>query len=248
MESSASSVSELAGPDSNDRAQRRPGEVKNELAPETSRLYAGDWARFARFCAEQGRPALPAAPELVVAFFHQPGNGRAVLARRLAALDHKHRQLGLQRPGADPAVRAALKTARKAALRRARASPPTPARLQSLAQSCPANLAGRRDRALLLLLAAGLRRRVLVGALAERLRFTERGVTLSIDPEQQIEVPRSAAIASCPVRALEDWLRVSATRFGPVFRKVNRWGGLEDEALGADAVRLIMARRIAGSR
>jgi hypothetical protein len=45
------------------------------------------------------------------------------------------------------------------------------------------------------------------------------------------------------VQALRDWLRASDTRFGPVFRKVDRWGNVEHRALGRDAVRRIVARR-----
>jgi len=238
--------SELASPALGGQTSSRPGEIKRELAPQTARLYAGDWTRFVRFCAEQGRSsALPAALDLVLMFLGQSGQGRAALARHLAAIDHKHRQFGLPPPGFDPRVRAALKAARKAAPRRARATAPTPDQLRRLAQSCPGDLAGRRDRALLLLASAGLSRKALVGLIAEGLRFTEHGVTLTDEPRSPLVVNRSAAIASCPVRALEDWLRVSATRFGPVFRKVNRWGGLEDVALGTDAVRLILARRTA---
>jgi len=123
--------------------------------------------------------------------------------------------------------------------------------LHRLAQCCPGDLAGRRDRALLLLAAAGLGRATLVGLQAERLRFSERGVTCVVArfvTGQHIEVARSVAIVSCPVRALEDWLRVSATRYGPVFRKVNRWGKVENAALGTDAIRLILARRTAELR
>jgi hypothetical protein len=47
----------------------------------------------------------------------------------------------------------------------------------------------------------------------------------------------------CPVSALEDWLRASDTRFGPVFRKIDRWGNVEHRRLGADAIRRILARR-----
>ena len=54
----------------------RPGTVKLQLAAETSRLYAGDWAHFQAYCAERGMNALPASPELVAAFLAAPGTGR----------------------------------------------------------------------------------------------------------------------------------------------------------------------------
>jgi hypothetical protein len=39
------------------------------------------------------------------------------------------------------------------------------------------------------------------------------------------------------VRALEAWLEASGCCFGPVFRKVNRWGDVGPAALHPDAVR-----------
>jgi hypothetical protein len=45
------------------------------------------------------------------------------------------------------------------------------------------------------------------------------------------------------VQALRAWLDSSATRFGPVFRKIDRWGSIEHHRLGTDAVRRILARR-----
>jgi hypothetical protein len=56
-------------------------------------------------------------------------------------------------------------------------------------------------------------------------------------------VPRGARLAVCPVQALRDWLDGSGTRFGPVFRKIDRWGTVEDHRLGTDAIRRILARR-----
>lgn len=82
----------------------RPGAVKLQLAAETVRLYAGNWAHFQTYCVGYGATALPASSELVTAFLTAPGSGRAVLARRLACA----RLLGLVcapgprvRPGAE---------------------------------------------------------------------------------------------------------------------------------------------------
>lgn len=227
------------------------GATKLRLSTETLQLYARAWARFARFCAEHGQPALPTSSDTVTAFLAQSGAGRAAVGRYLAAIDHKHRQHGLVPPRRDPGLRAVLRPVENKAARTNRRRPPAPAQLQSLAQSCSGDLAGRRDRALLLLASAGLERAALVGLQAEQLRFIEPGVTCVVagaESTRQIEIARSAAVTSCPVRALEDWLRVSATRYGPVFRKVNRWGQLEYAALGTDAIRLILARRAAGLR
>ena len=42
------------------------------------------------------------------------------------------------------------------------------------------------------------------------------------------------------MRALEAWLQACGCRFGPVFRKVNRWGDVEPAALHPDALRQIL--------
>jgi integrase len=224
--------------------------VKPHLAAETARLYAGDWARFSQFCADQREKALPATPTLVIAFLAGPGIGHAARSRRLAAIDHQHRLHGFTPPGADPGLRAALRQARRAAPVRHRPPGPTRGALERMAQSCRGDLAGQRDRALLLLLGAGLGRTAIVSLAAEKLRFSEAGVTHGANGDERapVRLARSPAIASCPVRALEDWLRSSGTRYGPVFRKINRWGALEHTALGVDAIRRILDRRHAAHR
>lgn len=151
----------------------RSGTVRAELAAETLGLYARGWARFQKFCAEQGERALPASPDLVASFLATAGCGKAGLSRRLAAIDHQHRQRGLPPPGRDPGLRATLRQARQAAPVRRRAPAPSPAQLERMAQFCRGDLVGHRDRALLLLLAAGLRRAAIVALQAERLRISE---------------------------------------------------------------------------
>jgi hypothetical protein len=224
--------------------------------PETARLYASDWAAFVAWCQQAGATPLPAAPATVAAYLAAlPQLSPGALARRCAAIAHQHRQAGLVIPAADPAVRSVLRTARRAATPR-RAPAPSPATLVRLAAACPGDLAGLRDRALLLLMAeAGLGRRAVTRLTVEQVRFTPQGLDLAAfaddtagGAERVISVLRSREPGLCPVRALEAWLHVSDTRFGPLFRKVDRWGNLEYRALGADAVRRILARRATRSK
>ena len=220
---------------------------------ETARLYAMDWKTFTLWCEAAGLAALPAAPATVAGFLAAAGAGTCgagALGRRAAAIADRHRQLGVPSPAADQAVRAILRAARRAATPR-RPPPRRPAQLMRMAATCPGDLAGIRDRALLLLAAAGFfPRAALVGLDAEQLHFTATAVELAIpearpdgDLLRRVEIPRSATLATCPVRALQDWLRSSDTRFGPVFRKIDRWGTIEHRRLGTDALRRILARR-----
>jgi site-specific recombinase XerD len=119
-----------------------------------------------------------------------------------------------------------------------------------MATACPSDLAGLRDRALLLLTAAGFGRAALVGLDVEQVTFMETGADLilhsQLGAERTVTVRRVASLNACPVRALKDWMEASDSRFGPIFRKVDRWGNVEHRRLGTDAIRRILARHARG--
>ena len=68
------------------------------------------------------------------------------------------------------------------------------------------------------------------------------------DATRMVVLARGAMGATCPVRALDQWLHSSDTRFGPVFRKVDRWGNVEHQRLRADGLRRIWQRRASAAR
>ena len=86
-----------------------------------------------------------------------------------------------------------------------------------------------------------------LGLDAEQIRFTEAGLLITVDnrdvADGKLLVGRGATQQVCPARALEDWLQASHTAFGPVFRKINRWGSVEHHRLGTDAIRRVLIRR-----
>jgi site-specific recombinase XerC len=116
-----------------------------------------------------------------------------------------------------------------------------------LAGACGGDLAGLRDRALLLLAASGLAAGALVGLDAEHIRFSASAAALSIDPSGDgvggLTLRCDADRGRCPVQALRDWLQASDTQFGPVFRKIDRWGNIEHRRFDSAAVRQIVRRR-----
>ena len=241
-------------------------------APETRRLYARDWAAFEAWCATWERTPLPAGPASAAAYLAPlacrvtPG----ALARHAAALNDRHRRAGHPAPGDDPVVQAVLQAARAAhrakqdaapAARPSsrRAPPPSPAQLARMAARCPGDLAGLRDRALLLLAAAGLDREALLLLDRDGVRLTDAGAELVLPslagedsgeaaPTQVVALRRAAAVLACPVRALEAWLHGAGLRFGPVFCKVDRWGNVGHERLGAAALRGIWRHRATPAR
>jgi hypothetical protein len=230
---------------------------RRPVSAETLRLYAADWAAFEGWCRGHGLIALPAAASSVAAFMTEGMTtlSAGTLIRRAAAIAARHRQNGFASPAADLAVTTILRVARQAAKPR-RKPRQLPATLIRMAVRCPHDLVGMRDRALLLLAASGLGRAALVGLDVEHIRFTATTIELFRDAASAgqragTEEGRGAPIVVdcaddrtiCPVQALRDWLDTSATQFGPVFRKIDRWGTLEHHRLGTDAIRRILLRR-----
>ena len=228
-------------------------------AAETVRLYAADRAAFESWCRAHQKAALPASPDTLTAYLAHAAErlSAGALGRRVAAVADHHRRHGLPSPASDPAVRAVLRQARAASARR-RPLPLPAEQLRAMARACPADLAGQRDRVLLLLAASGLGRGALVGLDAEHVQFTAGGLELrvrmprgSVAPIGVVSIARQSASGysatadapACAVRELEAWVRVSDCRFGPVFRKVDRWGNIEHRRLCTDALRRILQRR-----
>jgi site-specific recombinase XerC len=222
---------------------------RRAAAPETLRLYARDWAAFEAWCATSGRTVLPATAATVVAFLSEaaPGLSAGALARRASAIAARHRQRGFAVPTLDRMVKAVLCTARRNVAPR-RTPGPTPAQLMRLAGGCGGDLSGVRDRALLLLMtASGLGPAALVGLDVEDIRFTATAAEVSLDGTGdwvgRLSIRCDADRSRCPVQALRDWLQISDTQFGPVFRKIDRWGNIEHRRFGIAAVRQIVRRR-----
>ncbi len=117
-----------------------------------------------------------------------------------------------------------------------------------------ATLAGRRDRALLLLgFAAALRRSELVALDVEDLCFdAARGVRIKIRASKTDQQRAGAAVAvpyaragntMCAVRALQTWLSAAGIHRGPVFRRMRRGDTIGEQRLTDQSVALIVKRR-----
>jgi site-specific recombinase XerD len=136
-------------------------------APETLRAYKADFENFSAWCAAHGFQPLPAAPETVGAYLAAAGLGYALptLRRRVAAIARAHRMAKEPLDTRHPAIRETLR-----GIARTHGEPPRRSAalatedIKRLVATCGADLAGDRDRALLLLGFAGaLRRSELVG-------------------------------------------------------------------------------------
>ncbi|MGI4945939.1 MAG: hypothetical protein ACRYHQ_36175 [Janthinobacterium lividum] len=213
---------------------------------------------------------MPAAPAAVAAYLTSVSTSLkpGALARRAAAIADRHRRAAHPSPGEDDDVRAVLRAARAAqrstiavsAVRQISVSVRprvrtivSAAQLARMAMRCPGDLAGLRDQALLLLRAAGIDAARLIALDREHVQLSSHHVELTLpmrggEASEVVVLARGTSRASCPVRALDSWLHSSDTRFGPVFRKVDRWGNVEHRRMRADALRRIWKRRAAAVR
>src|SRR5271163_1732765 len=141
-----------------DRQRRRhPGAPEAAAAQDaltralaaTKRAYGSDW------CAEHGLCALPADPAVVAAFIAaEVGRGVrcSTLGRRVAGIRYSHKLAGFESPTDDERVKAVVRGARRtrgvAPVKKAAA---TSDKVLAMAAGGERDLAGKRDRALLLL-------------------------------------------------------------------------------------------------
>ena len=233
----------------------------NNRARSTRRAYAGDFAHFAQWCATVGTSALPASEEAVylylaalVADANAADYSVSTLERRLAAITYVHEVNG---QGPSPArhvkVRELMAGIRHTYARaQAKRDPITTAQLAAMVAALDLDtVAGKRDRALLLVGYAGAFRRAELASLTV-VQLERRGdgyvVALGRTKTDQeargriVGLPDFAASPLCPVAALDAWLSAARIHEGPLFRRVTRYGTISAVALTPASVALIVKR------
>ena len=123
--------------------------------------------------------------------------------------------------------------------------------LRRMVSHAPENLLGIRDRALLLIGFAGaFRRSELVALDFADVVVSRDGLVVLIrrsktdqDCEgRKVGIPYGSNPETCPVRALEDWLRQCGFTEGPLFRPVSRFSAVAPARLSAGAVAEIVKK------
>ena len=229
--------------------------AKTATAAATRRGYESDWSCFAAWCAEQGLAALPAAPVTVGGYLAAmaPTLKASTLGRRRAALAIAHRlaghQLDLKHPGI-AAVMTGIRRQHGSAQRQA--APATVDVVKAMVGTCGDDLAGLRDRALLLLGFAGAFRRaelvalqvedVTADAASGGIRVTlRRSKGDQAGAGQVVGIARTGS-ATCPVAALAAWQGAAGIETGLLLRSVDRHGRVGD-SLSDKAVALVVKKR-----
>lgn len=204
------------------------------LAPNTIRAYEDHWMRFVRWCECRAVDPLPATPVAIARYVRGLAGTAAAAATIqlvLTAIAHHHRAAGYSPPQTrEPAysvIRSVLKL--RAAGGRGPKSALTEEKLLVVLGALPSDLAGIRDRALLLVgFTGGFRSSELVSLNVEDIRFLEEGLVIRLrrsktDQEgigREISIPVGTREETCPARTLQTWLSASGVRSGALFRRI----------------------------
>ena len=227
-------------------ADRARDYVEAASSANTRRAYAADWKHFCAWCRRQSFDPSPPDPQTVGLYItaQASGTGRdkkavATIERRLSSLTWNYTQRGQMLDRKDRHIATVL-----AGIRNTHAAPPRQkeavlrddlvAMLETLDRG---TLRGLRDRAMLLLgFAGGLRRSEIVGLDLARdqtedgrgwVEVLDKGVLVTLRGKtgwREVEIGRGSSDATCPVVALETWLRFARIAHGPLFRRVTGQG------------------------
>ncbi len=226
-------------------------------AKSTLKAYKSDYAHFKRWCQENGFEAKRPTPEIVAAYLADCGEGYTLstLRRRVAAIRHFCDTRNYKLDTRARIVRETLRgIARNHGEPSRRAAALTIDEVRRLCDVCDNTLAGQRDRALFLVGFAGaLRRSELVCIKVEDVEWTSTGMIVLLTRSKtdkegrgaEISISAGAHEATCPVKALKQWIKAAGIRSGPVFRKIHCSGSLLKRGMTPDAVRQILLRRAA---
>jgi integrase len=222
--------------------------ARGAKAAATQRAYAADWRHYAAWCRRKDLEPLPPDPQVVGLYLaasasqtpaagQKPSSVRTI-ERRLSAIAWNCAQHGQPLDRADRHIAEVM-----SGIRRRHGRPPDQKEavfaddLLRMIATLDHGLRGLRDRAILLIgFAGGLRRSEITGLDcgpeqteegAGWIEFLDQGVLIRVRGKtgwREVEIGRGSSELTCPVVALETWLKLGRIAHGPLFRRIARGG------------------------
>ncbi len=239
----------------------------SEKSDGTRRAYRSDFNHFARWCERAGCASLPASAGTVAAYLADladAGLKASTITRRCAAIGYAHSLKGFDQPNLAEPVRAVLRgIRRRIGTTPDRKAPATAKAIAAMLKRIPDTIAGKRDRALLLIgFSAALRRSELVALNLADIEMVDAGVIVHVrrgktDQEgagAQIAIPRGSRLK--PVEALQAWLDCKhPAQFAelsnpaiPLFVSIGKGGRIKPDRLSDKSVAEIVKRHAAAAK
>lgn len=247
------------------------GYVDAARAENTLRGYRSDWQEWATWCADEHLAPLPADPASIsqyLVFLADHGVKVTTMSRRLSALRLAHKVAGVPDPTTDARVTTVWEGIRRThGAPVDQAAPLMPPELHHVVAACPVekrwastdrapepDLAGQRDRALLLVgFVAALRRSELAALTVDQIGDHPNGAVLALprsktnqhgDDNELVVLPRAGDPRHCAVRTLSRWLELAGITEGPVFRRVSKGNVAGATGLNPGSVNQLVQRAI----
>lgn len=228
--------------------------ILNAKADNTIKSYKSDWKDFSKFCNEQNVSSLTADVDTVINYVAEMAETKKVstIIRRLSSISQAHQAAGCGSPTFAFAVKAVVK-----GIKKEKGTIPNKKEaaiiedIRLMINTLGGTLIDIRDRALLLIGFAGaFRRSELVAIVMDDLEFNRDGLVITLrhsktDQEGQgykKGIPYGSNPETCPVRALQDWLKVANIIEGPVFRSVDRYKNINAKGMSDKSVALIVKK------
>lgn len=202
-------------------------------ADNTRTAHAADLARFYRWGG-----TVPATVELVCAYVteHAETHRVSTIERWMASISVEHRRQGLISPTRHQNVKKALDRVREiSGTVQRRVSPLYVEQVKAIVDSLKESVADKRNKALVLVAFSGaMRGSEVAGLNVDSFRFDPRGMQIYLGRTKfdaggfnsGVTILAAAKSKYCPVLAIQEWLSLSGIAEGPVFRAVNRHGGI----------------------
>lgn len=228
-------------------------------APNTRRAYSHAWQEFSQWTTDQGAAPLPASPGLVAHYLADLAGAGAKVSTievRRAAIGAAHRTAQQPDPTRTEEVKLVMKGIRQEhGQPRQKKAAITTDELRAIVAALPDDLAGKRDRALILLGFAGAFRRSELVALdvadlhhGKSLKITIRRSKTDQAGEGRTKViPHVQTAELDAIAAVRAWLQAAGIKSGAIFRRIDRWGNLRAERLAPQAVATILKRAAEGA-
>ena len=230
-------------------ADRARGYVEAASSANTRKAYTSDWKHFSAWCRRSGLVPLPPDPQLVGLYITACASGTvergakpnsvSTIERRLSSLSWNYTQRGLLLDRKDRHIATVM-----AGIRNSHARPPVQKEavmaedIIAMAETLDrGTLRGLRDRAMLLIgFAGGLRRSEITGLDLKAdqtedgrgwIEIFDQGLLITLRGKtgwREVEIGRGSTEATCPIAAVETWIRFAKLAHGPLFRRVTAKG------------------------
>ena len=241
-----------------DVASRAIEYAKSGKADSTKRAYRSDFGHFAEWCQRHGLNPLPASPGTVAMYITTMADGGyacATIGRRLVSISQAHKLADLAVPTSSEKVREIWKGIRRElGTAQEGKSPLMTVEIRQIIQQLDfTKTIDIRDRAILLLGFAGAFRRAELASLnVEHLESRHEGLVINLgrsktDQEgegRRVAIPRGRHEETCPVKAMWEWLEVTGSEGGALFRSVTRGGRVSENRIRGRTVCRIVKKRV----